>query len=276
MSEAERSEREKPDREKYVVLRRARRIWAVAPVHGEAARLGVLHRWIGERLEHGDRLVYLGGYLGRGPAIGACLDEILDFRRRFMARPFTFPFDLAFLRGQQEEMWHKLLQLQFAPNPREVLSWMLQQGVGATIEAYGGNPADGIVQCRSGALAITRWTNSLRAAMQARPGHYPFMAALRRAAYTDELSLLFVHAGIDPERPLDAQGDCLWWGHPGFGKLDHPYGEFLRVVRGFDPKHAGPQRGSFSVTLDAGCGFGGKALAACLDLQGEILDTIEA
>jgi len=187
-----------------------------------------------------------------------------------------FPMDIAYLRGQQEVMWQKLLQLQFAPNPKEVLPWMLQQGVGTTITAYGGDPAEGIIRCREGALAITRWTNSLRAAMQTRPGHYQLMAELRRAAYTDDYGLLFVHAGIDPDRPLDAQGDTLWWGSAGFATLNHPYGEFLKVVRGFDRQHAGPAMSAFAITLDGGCGYGGKALVACLDPKGDILDLVEA
>lgn len=37
-------------------------------------------------------------------------------------------------------------------------------------------------------------------------------AALRHAAFTDERGLLFVHASIDPSRPLTAQGDAFWWG----------------------------------------------------------------
>jgi serine/threonine protein phosphatase 1 len=173
-------------------------------------------------------------------------------------------------------MWSKLLQIQFAPNPKEVLPWMLQQGVGATIAAYGGDPHQGIIHCREGALAITRWTNSLRAAMQARPGHAALMNSTRRAAYTDDQGLLFVHAGLDPERPLSAQGDNLWWGSPGFAALNHPYGEFLRVVRGYDHAHQGPSASAFTLTLDGGCGYGGKALAALLDPKGELLNLVEA
>ena len=116
----------------------------------------------------------------------------------------------------------KLLQLQFAPNPKEVLPWMLQQGVGSTISAYGGDPAAGIIRCREGALAITRWTNGLRDAMHNRPGHYQLMAELRRAAYTDDYGLLFVHAGIDPDRPLDAQGDSAVVGQSRFQRTQPP------------------------------------------------------
>ena len=102
------------------------------------------------------------------------------------------------------------------------------------------------------------------------------MSAIRRAAYTDDLGLLFVHAGIDPERPLSAQGDSLWWGGSGFGNLDHPYGQFLKVIRGFDRQHGGPAMSAFTMTLDGGCGYGGKAVAALLDPKGELLDLVEA
>jgi serine/threonine protein phosphatase 1 len=264
------------EQEIFAILRAARRIWAVSPVHGDMARLRALHAYIDEQFRDGDRLVYLGGLLGRGQDVAGVLDEAISFRRNILARRCMFPMDIVYLRGQQEEMWNKLLQLQFAPNPKEVLPWMLQQGVGTTISAYGGDPAEGIIRCREGALAITRWTNGLRNAMHTRAGHSQLMSELRRAAYTDDYGLLFVHAGIDPDRPLDAQGDSLWWGSAGFNELNHPYGEFLKVVRGFDRQHGGPGMSPFTITLDGGCGYGGKALAACLDPRGEILDLVEA
>ncbi len=136
------------------------------------ARLRALHAYIDEQFRSdGDRIVYLGGFLGRGPDVTGTMDEMITFRRQHPGAALHVPEDIVYLRGQQEEMWNKLLQLQFAPNPREVLPWMLQQGVGPTITAYGGDPAEGIIHCREGALAITRWTNGLRAAMHsaARP-----------------------------------------------------------------------------------------------------------
>jgi serine/threonine protein phosphatase 1 len=187
-----------------------------------------------------------------------------------------FAADVVYLRGSQEEMWQKLLQLQFAPNPREVLEWMLAQGVGATLTAYGGSPQQGAQAAREGPLSLTKWTNALRTAMQSRPGHYVLMSALRRAAYTDDGGLLFVHAGIDPARPLSAQSDSLWWGMGGFAKLAQPYGGFRRVVRGFDRAHPGIELGEFTATVDGGCGFGGPLVAACFDPEGRVVDAIEA
>src|SRR5581483_7380064 len=123
---------------KFARLGRARRIWAVAAIHGEAARLARVHDFIGARFREGDRLVYLGNYFGHGEAVAATIDELLDFRRRILALPRVFACDVVFLRGAQEEMWQKLLQLQFAANPGEVLSWMVNAGIEPTLRAYGG------------------------------------------------------------------------------------------------------------------------------------------
>ena len=137
-------------------LRPARRIWAVSSVHGEAERLVRLHDRIAERFGDDDRLIYLGNYLGRGGAIIATIDELLDFRRRVMARPRGFACDVVYLRGAQEEMWQKLLQLQFAQSPGEVLAWMVREGIEATVEAYGGELRLGFAASRDGPRMITR------------------------------------------------------------------------------------------------------------------------
>jgi len=101
-------------------------------------------------------------------------------------------------------------------------------------------------------------------------------AALRRAAYTDDGALLFVHAGVDPARPLSAQSDSLWWATTAFSRIDRPIDGFRRVIRGFDPEHRGVTVGEFTVSVDAGCGFGGPLIAVCLDPSGDIVDVIEA
>ncbi|MSP89447.1 MAG: hypothetical protein EXQ92_11660 [Alphaproteobacteria bacterium] len=264
------------DNEIFATLRAPRRVWAVASIHGDADRLTALHGQLAQRFQAGDRLVYLGNYLGRGSTIGATIAELLEFRRMVLAAPGAYACDIAYLRGAQEEMWQKLLQLQFAPNPREVLDWMLKQGVGATLASYGGRIEHGQSAAREGARAITRWTGELRAAMHATPGHTQLMSALRRAAYTADGNLLFVHAGIDTERPLTAQSDSFWWASAGFQRIDKPYGNFKMVVRGFDPAHAGLTQSAYATSLDAGCGFGGALIAACLDLDGRVVERLEA
>ena len=269
------ADRDRSDHERFAVLRRTRRVWAVAAIHGESGRLRSLHRVLGEAFEDGDRIVYLGNYLGGADTTGA-VEELLAFRRALIARPRVFAGDVVYLRGSQEEMWQKLLQLQFAPNPREVFDWMINHGVGATLRAYGGDERVGAAAAREGALGITRWTQSLRAQMQARPGHYTLMSALKRAALTDDGKLLLVHAGIDPSRPLSAQSDSFWWNVGGFSRMAQPYAGFRRVIRGFDRRHGGLIEAAYTISIDAGCGFGGPLLAVCFDSDGTILAHIEA
>ncbi len=260
----------------FASLKGATRVWAVAAIHGEAERLRAVHGAMWERFGRGDRLVYLGNYLGRGPDIPGTLDELLRFRRQVLGLPGAEPEDIVFLRGAQEEMWQKLLQIQFAAEADSVLDWMLAQGVGATLAAYGGNAQAVRSRFREGALAVTRWSGELRANIQAHPGHDDILRALRRAAYTDDGGLLLVHAGVDPHRPLAEQGDTLWWGSGYFDDIGEPYAGFRLIVRGYDRHHQGPRYGEFVASIDGGAGFGGPLLAACFSAAGELVDRIEA
>jgi len=262
-------------REKFAQLRDARRVWAVGAIHGEARRLARVHDLIGERFTTGDRLVYLGNYLGHGEEIAATIDELLDFRRRVLGRPNGFACDVAYLRGAQEEMWQKLLQLQFAPNPGDILAWMVRAGVEATVRAYGGDLRQGFAATRDGPRTITRWTSALRTGMNAAEGHATLFAALRHAAYTNS-GLLFVHAGLDPRRPLNAQGDSFWWSAVDILELEVPYAEFARIVRGFDRDRRGVVEGQYGVSVDGGAGRGGRLQAVCIAANGQVVDFCEA
>ncbi len=264
------------DSEIFGVLRSARRVWAVAAIHGEAARLTALHRELIGRFATGDRLVYLGNYLGVGGDIAATLDELLLFRREIFCTPGLEPEDVVFLRGAQEEMWRKLLQLQFAATPRQVFDWMLAQGAEATLRAYGGDPDTARSRFREGVLAITKWTGLLREAVRAHPGHEELLTALRRAAYTEGGELLFVSAGVDPGLPLSDQADTFWWGNSAFSDMTEPFAGFHLVVRGYDRHRRGADIRPPIASIDSGAGFGGRLSAACFDLEGHLLDWIDA
>ena len=62
-----------------------------------------------------------------GQIAGARVGEVVAVH--VIPRPHSDVDDVAYLRGNQEEMWQKLLQLQFATDPRGVLKWMFEQGV---------------------------------------------------------------------------------------------------------------------------------------------------
>ena len=273
------------DSHKFAALGRPRTVWAIGAIHGEIDHLIPIHDHIANSFDPGDRLVYLGNFIGRGPSITETVAEMLSFRRHILSIPSMLASDVVYLRGAQEEMWQKLLQLQFAPNPGEVLSWMLDQGVGATLAAYGGDAREGMASARDGAVQLTRWTNRLREAIRKADSHSHMFSALRRAAFSDPVrgegdtnlgAILCVSAGLDPDRPLATQGDSFWWSGAGFDRLDQPYEGYTRVLRGFDPDGAGVQTQQITVTLDGGAGRGGQIAAGRFGPGGEILDLITA
>jgi hypothetical protein len=260
---------------RFAQLRKARRIWAIPSIHGEADRLARLHDRIADRFVDGDRVVYLGNYFGHGEAVAAAIDEILDFRRRILARPGGFACDVVYLRGAQEEMWHKLLQLQFAPDPGAVLNWMVRGGIESTVRAYGGDLRQGFAASRDGPRTITRWTSALRSAMNATPGHTTLFTSLRHAAMTEDRKVLFVHAGVDASRPIEAQRDAFWWGDSDVLELTAPFQGFQRVVRGFDKQCRGLVESEYGVSLDSGAGRGGRLLAAAFAIDGAVVERLE-
>ena len=264
------------EKDVFATLRRARRIWAIGAIHGEIEPLRAIHETILRQAQGGDRLIYLGNYLGRGAHVRAVVDEMLRARRKLLAMRGMFDCDIAFLRGAQEEMWQKMMQLQFATNPREVLQWAVNHGAGATIQAYGGNIEEGLKAVRDGAMTITRWTNGLRQTLRNAVGHNELLSKMRRAALTEDGALLFVSAGVDVQRPLGEQGDAFWWGAGDFLAINAPVSGASRVIRGFDRANQGPVETAFTLTLDGGCGRGGKLLAGLLLPDGRVEALYEA
>lgn len=238
-----------------------------------------LHDALQDRFQPGDRVVYLGNYIGYGDRPCETIDELLTFRRLLLSMPGIIPDDIIYLRGGQEEMWQKLLQIHFAPNPVELLLWIQEKGLSATLEPYGISFHDGIVAAQEGVMALTHWTNSLREAIRLRPGHEIFGMQLKRAAYLPESSssqMLFVHAGINPDLPLDEQGDSFWWGNGDFNRISTPYAPFHKVIRGFDPEHRGIYINGVTACIDGGCGFGGSLVCAGFNRNAEMFELLEA
>jgi len=263
---------------KFVDLGRPRRIWAVGAAHADVDRLDRVHAHIASGFRVGDRVVYLGDLIGWGERVVEAIDAVLAFRRAVLAVPAALACDVVFLRGPREELWTKTLQLHFAPNPVEVLDWAVPRGLASVIAAYGGEIERGYAAARGGPVFTGRWTQTLRAAMAARPGHEAFFNALRRAAFvrTERGGTLLVASGLDPTLPLARQTDSFWWNAAGFKRVAEPFDGFTRVVRGFDPAKGGVATTDHTLTLDAGCGFGGTLACGLISPDGEILDIFTA
>jgi len=264
---------------RFISLGTPQRVWAISAIHGEAQSLMTLHDRLYDHIMPGDRIIYHGNYIGYGNQPSETIDELLTFRRLVLAMPGMKPDDIVYLRGGQEEMWQKLIQLQFAPNPSDVLLWMLGNGLSSTLKSYDISPHDGIVAANEGVMSLTRWTGKIRDAIRRKPGHDIFSTVLRRAAFTPVETgspLLFVHAGINPKNSLENQGDSFWWCKNDFNTIHVPYEPFQKVIRGFDPKHRGLNLNCVTATIDGGCGFGGPLVCAGFDTQGNVIELIES
>jgi serine/threonine protein phosphatase 1 len=262
----------------FVSIGQPHRIWAIPAIHGDIESLTALHDAIFEKFKPGDRIIYHGNYTGYGAHSAACISEILMFRRMILARTGVKPSDLIYLRGRQEEIWQKLLQIQFAPDPSNVLLWMLSNGLSSTLQSYGLSPHDGIDACRYGIMDITRWTNKIREAVRRQPGHEVFSHNLKRAAHTDTVSpypMLFVHAGLNTRYSLEDQGENLWWAAHEFDAIQSAYKPFEKVVRGFDPQHKGLHLNCITATIDNGAGFGGNLISVGFERDGSVYQVLE-
>ena len=221
-------------------LRGGGRIWALGAQMGNDGALERLARSLLQRWRAGDKLVALGNMLGPNGDPSRTMDGLLALRRRLLAARASRACDVVFLRGAQEEMWHKALRLQFAMTPLDVLDWMLARGLATTIEAYGASVAEGRVACRNGPLAIARWTAGLRARQTARAGHTDLLNSLLRAALSADGTVLLSAAGVDATRPLDEQADAFWWSAQSDAALEAELGRgadagwcgLARLVRG--------------------------------------------
>jgi hypothetical protein len=269
---------------RFASLGAPNRIFAIPSIHGDLQKLNVIHENIFSQFKPGDRIIYLGNYTGFGNHSCQTIDSILTFRRFLLSMPGVHPLDFVYLRGTQEEMWQKLMQLQFAPNPIQILEWMLDQGIAQTMESYGLDVNEVQRVAREGIIRLSKWTEKARQTVYMQPGHDIFGSQLKRAAYTDCsmkvtgtcAPLLFVNAGIDYTRALEDQGDRFWWGDTNFKSMRMPYGHYNRVVRGFDPNNGGVDINDVTATLDNNCGRGGNLVCAQFSSDGEILGMIEA
>ena len=154
-------------------------LYAIGDLHGCPDELEVLLEVLAPRA--GDTIVFLGDYVDRGPAVRPLVDRLLRLRDE--------PFASVFLRGNHEDML--LSYLGVSGKHGDVY---LENGGGMTLASYG-VPA-GMAGAESLALLP--------------PDHVAFFRACRLQYLA--APFLFVHAGIRPGVPLDAQheDDLLW------------------------------------------------------------------
>ena len=218
-------------------------IYAIGDIHG---RLDLLDRLLGRLVDDMvdqralvPTLVFLGDYIDRGPDSCGVIDRLIAVSKLVST---------VFLRGNHEAMLLDALQ-----RPDMVAGWGRSGGY-ETMLSYG------IVVPRDpGPDECTDLSEALRRDM---PGsHRIFYNSLERAFLCGDYA--FVHAGVRPGAPFDAQteDDLIWIREPFLSdKRDH--GKV--VVHGHTPVRA-PEFRPNRIAIDTGAFATGRLSCLALD-----------
>lgn len=210
--------------------------FVVGDIHGCVGELR--HLIEGLPLASGDRLVFLGDYVDRGPDSSGVVAYLLDLRAKS-------PYEMIFLKGNHEDMFLSYLGL-----PGQYGDMFLINGGRFTLESYGLNVDDP--------------TQDL---LQKIPkSHLDFFQSLRN--YYIAEPFLCVHAGIDPLKPLEEQTETdMFWIRNQFIYRSHmlPY----IVLFGHTPQNNVLYDLPYKIGLDTGLVYGNKL--SCLETQDKML-----
>jgi serine/threonine protein phosphatase 1 len=199
--------------------------YAIGDVHGA---LHKLRRLIERCEDHAGgrphRYVFLGDYIDRGP-------HSADVIRFLIALKVERPDNVVALAGNHEAMLLAIIDDEMAEE-----DWLWQGGA-ATLQSYG------VTEVRELPQDHVAWLRAL-------PLTY------------DDGRRFFVHAGVNPQLPLDAQDDydLIWIREPFLGST-RDYGRL--VVHGHTPLDSdAPDLRRNRLNLDTGAVFGGPLTAA--------------
>ncbi len=202
--------------------------YAVGDVHGCLDKLKSL---IAACCKHagGDEMtfVFLGDYIDRGPESAGVVRYILSLQADAPRHVFA-------LKGN-----HEAWALAVLDGLLPAKAW-LRNGGAATLASYGAGDVGELPK------AHLAWMRSL-------------------ALTYDDGRRLFVHAGVDPRKPLDAQDDHdLVWIREPFLNHEGDYGRL--IVHGHTPlETAKPDLRPNRLNLDTAAVFGGPLTAAAFD-----------
>jgi serine/threonine protein phosphatase 1 len=198
--------------------------FAVGDIHGcERALLELLRRCTDYASGRAHRFVFIGDYVDRGPDSRGTIATLRALEQRM-------PGDVVCLMGNHEEL---MLGAIDSGDP----AWWFNNGGMQTLLSYGtrdplGLPQDDIAWVRSLGLSF------------------------------DDGRRFFVHAGVDPDHPLDRQPrEALLWIRGRFHHSDQDYGRL--IVHGHTPTRDGrPEVRPNRINIDTACVYGGVLTAA--------------
>ena len=200
-------------------------VYAIGDIHGSLQKLRDLMTAC-ERHADGRSatFVFLGDYIDRGPDSRGVVEALMDLESRQPDRVIA-------LKGN-----HEAVAIEVVDGESEAEFW-LREGGAATLKSYGIGDARDLPH-----------------------EHIAWLRAL--PLWHDDGQRFFVHAGIDPEKPLAAQSDHdLIWIREPFLSDDRDYGRL--IVHGHTPQTDDiPDFRGNRLNLDTGAVFGRPLTAA--------------
>jgi serine/threonine protein phosphatase 1 len=211
--------------------------YVVGDIHGCLAELRYLIEQL--PLECGDRLIFLGDYIDRGPDSMGVVSYLVEF-------PKQANIEAVFLRGNHEDMFLDYLGL--SGNHGDAF---LSNGGLATLASYG------IPAPRFGGIEI---------AEQLPQAHLNFYQNLGTFYVVEPY--LCVHAGIQPLRKLEEQRAAeMFWIRSEF--IRNPHKLPFTVLFGHTPQKEVLFDLPYKIGLDTGLVYGNKL--SCLSTEEKIL-----
>jgi serine/threonine protein phosphatase 1 len=202
--------------------------YAIGDIHGSLDKLErLMLRCKQDAADRPFKYIFLGDYIDRGPQSAGVIAYLLDLQSRLGDRCVA-------LKGN-----HEAMMLDAFDGTTPLRLWFSQGGA-ATLESYG--------NVRPSELpgAHVEWLRHLRLSY-------------------DDGRRFFVHAGVDPEAPLDVQDEqhLLWIREP-FLCDGRDYGRL--IVHGHTPLMTGaPDLHGNRLNIDTAAVFGGPLTAAVFD-----------
>ena len=197
-------------------------VFAIGDIHGCNNLLKKIHKKIlnkSEKVKDKKILIYLGDYIDRGSKVKETIDSIINFRPK--------DFKCVFLKGNHDQML-----LDFVNNKWDSLEIWLYNSGSETLKSYCGSTFTEKLKNSSTQEQLIRKT----LVKNLPPRHLKFFNDLQFSYIWKDY--FFVHAGIDPNRPLDNQReiDMIWTRNPKFLANDKPFEKI--VVHGHTPNES--------------------------------------
>jgi diadenosine tetraphosphatase ApaH/serine/threonine PP2A family protein phosphatase len=203
-------------------------LYAIGDIHGSLQKLRDLLMLCEQ---HADgrtaTFVFLGDYIDRGPDSRGVIEALIELQSQRPERVIA-------LKGN-----HEAVAVEIVDGETDPASW-LREGGTATLRSY-----------------------HIDDVRDLPPEHVAWLRALPLCY--DDGERFFVHAGIDPDKPLDAQSghDLIWIREP-FLSDGRDHGRL--IVHGHTPQGDGmPDFRGNRLNLDTGAVFGGALTAAAFD-----------